>query len=206
MELHLSTILSFFFIISTTVLQPSTTAGHPFPPTSDETNYIRTSCESTRYPATCFNTLSRYSGSIKHDPIRLSMSAIHVALTTVTHAAIYLSKMSRHVDSGNTANTTESAAVRDCSSVFGDAVDEIQKSHKEMKRLGWTQESVRFQLSNVQTWMSAALTNEDTCMDGFDDVEDGDVKAAVCGWVVAVKEVTSNALALVNSYADTIRV
>lgn len=49
---------------------------------------------------------------------------------------------------------------------------------------GEEEELIRFQLSNVQTWMSAALTNEDTCSDGFDDVEDGPLKKEVCEMVV----------------------
>ncbi|KAK1419870.1 hypothetical protein QVD17_29276 [Tagetes erecta] len=197
MKLQLSTILFMLTIFITIILQPSTTTSHPFPPISGEITYIRTSCNTTRYPETCFTSLSKYSSTVKHDPNRLATAAIHVALTTATHTAIYISKMPN--------NTTDIAAVRDCSSVFVDAVDEIRKSQKEMKRLGWIGESVRFQLSNVQTWMSAALTNEDTCIDGFDDVE-GDVKREVCDLVVVVKEVTSNALALVNSYANMIPV
>ncbi|KAI3817293.1 hypothetical protein L1987_11082 [Smallanthus sonchifolius] len=199
MEVQLSTM--FFFFISTAVLLASTTSGQAFPPTSYDTDYIRTCCETTRYPETCFTTLSNYSGAIQHDPYCLAMVAIHVALHNATHMANYVSNMSLQVGS---SNTTESAAISDCSSVFGDAVDEIHKSQIEMRRLGLTGESLRFQLSNVQTWMSAALTNEDTCMDGFEGVAADDVKADVCDRVVAVKEVTSNALALVNRYADTI--
>ena len=65
-------------------------------------------------------------------------------------------------------------------------------------------EAVRFQLSNVQTWMSAALTNEDTCTDGFEDVGECPVKDEVFDKVVIVKEYTSNALALVNSFAASV--
>ncbi|KAL8218688.1 hypothetical protein R6Q57_022061 [Mikania cordata] len=214
MEVQLSTV--FFFLISPAVLLVSTTAGQAlppasddsstvgqaFPPSYDDTYYIRASCEVTRYPETCFASLSNYSGAIHHDAGRLAKAAIHVALHNATHVANYVSNMSRQQDSNN---TRKFAAVRDCSSVFEDAVEQIHNSGKEMKRLGWTGESVRFQLSNVQTWMSSALTNEDTCVDGFDGVADDDgVKADVCGRVVAVMQVTSNALALVNRYADTV--
>ena len=74
-----------------------------------------------------------------------------------------------------------------------------------MRTLGGSGESLRFQLSNVQTWMSAALTNEETCTDGFEDIPDNEVKADVCGRAVKVKEVTSNALALVNGFANSIQ-
>lgn len=63
-------------------------------------------------------------------------------------------------------------------------------------------ERFRFQMSNVQTWMSAALTEEETCTDGFEDVPEGTVKTDVCDRVSYVKKFTSNALALVNSYAN----
>ncbi|KAL7589311.1 pectinesterase inhibitor 7 [Lactuca sativa] len=201
MELQLSTI--FFLFLSTTVLLAATTTGQQ---TSDDidTEFIRQSCESTRYPDTCFTSLSNYSSAVQHDSGRLARVAIHVALSNATHMANYVSNISRDAAEQNNNTTREFAAISDCSSLFEDAVDEIKKSRTEMKRLGLTGESVKFQLSNVQTWMSAALTNEDTCTDGFQKVDDGNMKADVCDRVAAVKKVTSNALALVNSYADKI--
>lgn len=63
---------------------------------------------------------------------------------------------------------------------------------------------MRFQISKVQTWMSAALTNiEDvTCTHVFKDVEP--LKSNVCDRVTTVKELTSNAVTLVNNYANMI--
>lgn len=57
-------------------------------------------------------------------------------------------------------------------------------------------------MSNVQTWMSAALTDEETCTDGFEDVPNGPVKSDVSAKATGVKQVTSNALALVNSFVN----
>jgi len=67
---------------------------------------------------------------------------------------------------------------------------------------------VRFEISNVQTWMSAGITNQDTCVDGFRDEADvgggggGEVERDVSGKVGEVMKLISNALALVNSYAE----
>lgn len=60
----------------------------------------------------------------------------------------------------------------------------------------------RFQMSNVQTWMSAALTDQETCTDGFEGVPDCPLKSDVNEKSTCVKQVTSNALALVNSFAN----
>lgn len=54
----------------------------------------------------------------------------------------------------------------------------------------------------METWVSAALTDETTCMDGFAGKGmDGKIKESVRAQVVAVARVTSNALALVNNFA-----
>jgi len=61
-------------------------------------------------------------------------------------------------------------------------------------------------MSDVQTWVSAALTDESTCMDGFEESEmsiDGtNTKSRVRGLVVQVAQLTSNALALINQLAN----
>ncbi|KVH97678.1 Pectinesterase inhibitor [Cynara cardunculus var. scolymus] len=194
--------------MSTTILALITAAAvavaNPSPPTSGDTDFIRTSCRTTLYPQLCYTSLSSYSNAVQQDPGRLARVAIGVTLSKATHMAKYVSNISRNADYDGSPRVA--AAVHDCFSVFGDAVDEIRGSLRQMRRLGGSGESLRFQLSNVQTWMSAALTNEETCTDGFEDVaDDGGVKAEVCDRAVKVKEVTSNALALVNSFANAIQ-
>jgi pectinesterase inhibitor-like protein len=56
-------------------------------------------------------------------------------------------------------------------------------------------------LSNVQTWVSAALTDANTCLDSISHDAGPTVRAAVRKRVVYVAQVTSNALALVNRLA-----
>lgn len=115
----------------------------------------------------------------------------------------FVSNLSREADYG--AQPRAVAALHDCFSVFGDAVDQIRDSLSQMRTLGGSSESLRFQMSNVQTWMSAALSNEDTCTDGFEDVSDDEpLKLDVCNRAGKVKEVTSNALAFINSFANKI--
>ncbi|TKY68018.1 21 kDa protein [Spatholobus suberectus] len=60
-------------------------------------------------------------------------------------------------------------------------------------------------MSDVQTWVSAALTDASTCTDGFQETAtDGtDIKTTVRGQVVQVAQLTSNALALINQLANS---
>ncbi|CAA3009326.1 21 kDa protein-like [Olea europaea var. sylvestris] len=175
-------------------------AAGPDPP--NDSSFIRTSCATTLYPELCYHSLAGYSKTVQQDPARLARVAVGVSLSRAKRMAAYVSNLSREADYG--ADHRATAALHDCFSLFGDSIDQIRDSLKQMRQLSGSGESLRFQMSNVQTWMSAALTNEDTCTDGFEDVPDGPMKVDICGRVVKVKEVTSNALALVNSYVATV--
>ncbi|KAF1002330.1 hypothetical protein AG4045_021509 [Apium graveolens] len=55
--------------------------------------------------------------------------------------------------------------------------------------------------SNVQSWVSAALTDATACIDGFSTYSiNSRVKATIKAKVLNVAQVTSNALALFNGY------
>ncbi|XP_030553058.1 pectinesterase inhibitor 7-like [Rhodamnia argentea] len=175
---------------------------------SDGTDFIRASCGETLYPDVCYSSLSTYAGSVQQSPRQLARAAIAVSLASAHTMAAYLADLSRRRAAEPRA---ASAALHDCLTNMGDAVGEMRGSLKQMRRLGdvgdggsggASQEGFRLQMSNVQTWMSAALTDEDTCTDGFEDVPEGELKSVVCGRAGEVKKVTSNALALVNSYVN----
>ncbi|KAG5582338.1 hypothetical protein H5410_052965 [Solanum commersonii] len=169
----------------------------------DDSDYIRSSCKTTLYPDTCYHSLNHYATAVQQDPGRLARVAIGVSLAKAKRMSAFVSNLSREADYG--AQPRAVAALHDCFSVFGDAVDQIRDSLNQMRTLGGSSESLRFQMSNVQTWMSAALSNEDTCTDGFEDVSDDEpLKLDVCNRAGKVKEVTSNALAFINSFANKI--
>lgn len=172
-------------------------------PASSDSEFIRTSCETTQYPELCYNSLSGYANAVQQDPGRLARVAIGVSLSRARNAATYFNNLSKEADYG-AAEPRVASALHDCFSVFGDAVDQIKDSLLQMRQLRTvgSRESFRFQMSNVQTWMSAALTNEDTCTDGFEDVPDGPTKTDVSDHVHNVVGMTSNALALVNSFVS----
>ncbi|XP_020095080.1 21 kDa protein-like [Ananas comosus] len=101
----------------------------------------------------------------------------------------------------------EAAAVRDCVDMLGDAADELRESAEEMERMkegrgSGTQEAERFEISNVQTWVSAALTNDDTCLEGFGGDLPSSVSELVRSQVVNVAQLTSNALFFINKLAS----
>lgn len=86
---------------------------------------------------------------------------------------------------------------------MGDTADRLSKSVRELKNTGRASgPDFIWHMSNVETWVSAALTDDNTCLDGFSGrVLNGKIKDSVRARVTNLVQVTSNALALVNSFA-----
>lgn len=129
----------------------------------------------------------------------MALVALSVSLSRAQSTESFMSKMKRF----RNLKPREYKAVADCWDLMDDSVERISKSIREMKNIGQGKgRDISFQISNVQTWVSAALTNHNTCLDGFaDKALNGKVKDSVNAQVVNAVKITSNALALVNQFA-----
>ncbi|MBA0874448.1 hypothetical protein Goshw_016908 [Gossypium schwendimanii] len=59
-------------------------------------------------------------------------------------------------------------------------------------------------VSVLQTWVSATITDEDTCMDGFSSrAMNGYAKMIVKKRIVKITHLMSNALVLINNYVSS---
>ncbi|XP_065849967.1 pectinesterase inhibitor 3 [Euphorbia lathyris] len=149
---------------------------------------VRSSCLHANYPNLCIHTLSSYSGPA-NSPRDLAQASVKVSLSRASKTSEYLRSLS------GLKTKRERVAVSDCVEQISDSVDELGKSLGELKHLRG--ETFRWQMNNAQTWVSAALTNEDTCLDGFEEVE-SKVKSDVKRKITNVARVTSNALYMIN--------
>ncbi|CAN1180522.1 Pectinesterase inhibitor 11 [Linum perenne] len=194
-----------FLLLITTLLAAAAaaTATAAIPTAAD---FIKTSCAATSYPTLCIHTLTPYAPTIRTSTRRLAVTALSVSLSTAKSTKSYVSKL-------QPSKPREAAAVKDCAEEIEDTVDRLTKSIKELKAMaggraggGGAAESFEWHLSNIETWVSAALTDESTCVDGFGGkAMDGEVREVVRGKVERVVHLTSNGLALVNRYADSVR-
>ncbi|XP_021736625.1 pectinesterase inhibitor 9-like [Chenopodium quinoa] len=167
-------------------------------------DFIKSSCQVTLYSNLCYSTLSSsYNGDL--DIGKLTYVAIGISLIEANWTADYVTAIKNKI-------SAKDVVVRDCVELTKGAVGLIRDSLDEMKmvlkssgarrRNERGRRNIRFEMSNVQTWMSAAITNQDTCMEGFNDVQVGkkvdDEVSEKVGYVV---KLISNALSLVNSFA-----
>ncbi|XP_008234382.1 PREDICTED: 21 kDa protein [Prunus mume] len=168
--------------------------------TTSDTNFIKSSCSATTYPQVCIQSLSSYATSIQQSPRQLAQAALSVSLTRAQKAKTFVTKLAKFKG----LKAREYGALKDCLEEMGDTVDRLSKSVQELKNMGKSKgQDFVWHMSNVETWVSAALTDDNTCLDGFSGKAlDGKIKASIRAQVLNVAQCTSNALALCNRFAS----
>ncbi|XP_076885804.1 pectinesterase inhibitor 9-like [Bidens hawaiensis] len=189
--------LLFYLLILLINFQYTTCAitNHPTP-----LDFVKTSCKTTRFPALCINSLSNYAGAIQQNDQQLAKAAIAVSLNTAKSAAAYVSKLA-----AGTAKMKprESQALKDCVNSMSSCIASLTQSVQELGKIAqYKGQNFVWHMNNAQTWVSSALTNQNTCVGGFSDSSmNGQLKDAINKKMSSVSQSTSNALALLNRFS-----
>ncbi|XP_027368738.1 pectinesterase inhibitor 3-like [Abrus precatorius] len=157
---------------------------------------LHSSCAQARYPTLCVQTLTNYANPAAK-PVDLAQAAVKVSLARSRTLSVYLNTLNSQTTSSGLSKR-QRVAVSDCVAQIADSVAELSKTLNELQHLHVA--TFQWQMSNAQTWASAALTDGETCVDGFDD---GKLKLEVKRRVTDVGMVTSNALYLINRLGDS---
>ncbi|KAE8671765.1 putative pectinesterase/pectinesterase inhibitor 34 [Hibiscus syriacus] len=149
------------------------------------TQAISRTCGKTRFRKLCVNSLLQFPGSLTageqdlvHMSFNVTLQRFNKALYTTT--SISYIQMDPRVRS----------AYDDCLELLEDSVDALSHSLSSVVsngKVGSTQD--------VMTWLSAALTNQDTCTEGFDGLS-GAVKDQVAAKLADLSELVSNCLSI----------
>ncbi|KAI3940094.1 hypothetical protein MKW92_040061 [Papaver armeniacum] len=90
-------------------------------------------------------------------------------------------------------DTLVRSAYEDCLELLDDSMDQLSLS---LNSVGSSSPSNKHTLDDVMTWLSSALTNHDTCTEGFEDVKVGYVKDHMEEQLKDLSQLVSNCLAL----------
>ncbi|XP_057464131.1 probable pectinesterase/pectinesterase inhibitor 34 [Actinidia eriantha] len=147
---------------------------------------ISRTCSRTRYPNLCVNSLVDFPGALSATERDLVPISVNVTLRRFGHA-LSLSTEINNLD----MDAHLRSAYEDCLELLEDAVDHLSRSltsiSPDSESSGSTQD--------VVTWLSAALTNQDTCTDGLDEVK-GKIKDQMDEKLTNLLELASNSLAI----------
>ncbi|KAG6649972.1 hypothetical protein I3843_06G010800 [Carya illinoinensis] len=147
---------------------------------------ISRTCSRTRYPDLCVNSLLHFPGSVKaseRDLVHISfnMTLQHMSKALYISAGLSYLQMEPRVRS----------AYEDCIELLDDSVDALSRSLVSVARSGAPTSSTH----DVMTWLSAALTNQETCLEGFAELR-GSVKYQLAARLKDLSELVSNCLAI----------
>lgn len=161
--------------------------------------FVEKQCQATRYTKLCVQGLLPFVNSTIHTQQQLAQVALSVSLSRARYTRAYVIGVSKQL---RQRRTPDYAAVEDCLNQINDGVLQIAQSVKEFRQMSIDGEKqFLWHESNVQSWVSAALTDATACIDGFSTYTiKSKVKATIKAKVLNVAQVTSNALALFNGY------
>ncbi|XP_047174454.1 pectinesterase inhibitor 9-like [Vigna umbellata] len=194
--------LSLFFSFLSTPVEPSPLTRHRNPKAM---TYIESSCKGTLYPNLCIRCLSQYAKSHLNGPQHLAQYALSVSLSRALHTKGYLLQVAKELQAIK-RNKREYLTVQDCVNQITDSVEQINQAMKELRSFNKHDSSMNdnmWHISNVETWVSTALTDASSCVYSFPGNRMSKRVAAIKLKAKNVAEVTSNALFLFHRYAST---
>ncbi|XP_074365243.1 pectinesterase inhibitor 4-like [Apium graveolens] len=178
----------FIFCLQMTSISSATTSV----PQADK-DFVKNSCKVTTYPSVCNKALSPYAGYIKSSRLKLTYLSLSLTLKSAKASSTLISNLAKNKRLTN----YEAEIVTDCIENIEESVDQLQQTLLAIANLRGADKA--FQLSNAKTWASAAITNENTCIDAFSEGEvSSSVKKTVQKSLLGVTRLNSNALYLIN--------
>ncbi|XP_057782315.1 pectinesterase inhibitor 6-like [Salvia miltiorrhiza] len=160
--------------------------------TSSGDAYVVDACSVTRYRDLCVHSLASFSSTARNSPSMWARAGVSVTIGEAKSVA-------RHLAALRKGKGRYKSNISDCVECFEDTLDNLHRSLGVLRKLSVSE--FGSQVEDVMTWLSAALTDEDTCLDGFEERNTGKLVRGFINRVNNVTYMTSNALALVNKLA-----
>jgi len=153
---------------------------------------IKAMCSQTDYTDACVKSLGKAANASSSSPKDIVRSAVEVIGDAISQAF-------DRADLILSNDPRVKAAVADCKEVFADAKDDLNSTLKGVD----DKDGIAKQSYQLRIWLSAVIANMETCVDGFPDDE---FKAKVKESFTDGKELTSNALALIEKGSSLLSV
>ncbi|XP_057969050.1 pectinesterase 1-like [Malania oleifera] len=160
---------------------------------------IKAVCSVTRFPDSCFSTISAAKTAPRADPEVFLAISLKIAIDELAKVA----SLSKTLASRVNDPPTESA-LRDCRDLFADSLSRLNDSASAMGVALGEPMLTEKKIKDAETWISAAITSQGTCVDGLEEMKStvlDEVRAAVR----RSTEYASNSLAILANIQTLLR-
>ncbi|XP_071694426.1 pectinesterase 1-like [Rutidosis leptorrhynchoides] len=133
---------------------------------SKSSQSIKAVCAVTQHPDSCFTDVSTIDSGNFIDPEMIFNLTLQLAITELVN----ISSLPKTLIS-QTTDLRSGSALRDCVSLFDDAVSQLSQSIETMSG-GVKNEALltKEKVADLNTWISAAMTDQQTCVDGLEEM------------------------------------
>ncbi|KEH37681.1 probable pectinesterase/pectinesterase inhibitor 12 isoform X2 [Medicago truncatula] len=151
---------------------------------------LKSLCKTTPYPKLCFNSL-KLSISININPniITYLLHSLQLAISETT-------KLSNLFHDVGTSNIVEKqrGSIQDCKELHQSTLTSLKRS------LSGIRSSNKRNIADARIYLSAALTNKNTCLDGLDSAS-GTYKPILVDSIINTYKHVSNSLSMLSNHA-----
>ncbi|XP_055960892.1 uncharacterized protein LOC126671103 [Mercurialis annua] len=181
---------NFLFILVPLLLTFLQAFSNMIPSHLDAQTLIMQACAGVENPNSC---CSKMQAELERSKYRNSTSILSAALQNS------LNEARRAIDSITKFNSLsisyrEQVAIEDCKELLDFSVSELAWSLAEMEKIRAGDHNIRHE-GNLKAWLSAALSNQDTCLEGFEGT-DRHLENFMKGSLKQVTQLIGNVLAL----------
>ncbi|XP_078441588.1 pectinesterase-like [Wolffia australiana] len=172
---------------------------------ADQISAVRSACAATPHPDLCHASFSRNPSLLTSAtaPKDVIHGAVILSIAAVNHAALSLHRTAATWQSNLTQR--ELTALGDCDDMLHVTLDELRAADVALGHYSGAASSAALarHAADLRTLLSAAVTNEGACLDGFShDATDKLLREQVKEDVLSVSHHCSNVLAMVTGMAE----
>ncbi|KAJ3683659.1 hypothetical protein LUZ60_013886 [Juncus effusus] len=169
--------------------------GSDGPQLSTSIKAIKEFCSPTDYQQTCENALQSAATNVTSST-DLAKAIFKVTSDRITEAMNQSTTLNALANDKRT-----SGALENCRELLEYAVEDLKTSFEQLG--GFQMTNFKKATADLRTWLSAALTYQDTCLDGFDNTT-MDAAEQMRNALKASGELTTNILAIVDEFSNTL--
>jgi len=175
------------------VVVGSTKNGGAEKPSTGPTKAVQAICSPTDYKETCERSLAHANTSEPKELVKLAFDA------TVENIGDVLKNSAVLKEAEADPNTKDAYNV--CKEVLETAVDDLKRSVEHVGVLEVSK--VSEYVEDLKTWLSAVVTNQETCIDAFNETN-SDAGEKMKKVLATAKQLSSNGLAMVTDISSMI--
>ncbi|XP_042486480.1 pectinesterase-like [Macadamia integrifolia] len=171
---------------------------------------LKSSCSITLYPELCYSAVATVPGATDNISTHKDVVEVSLNITTeaVQHNYFTIEKLIDSRSKNKSLTEQEMTALHDCLDMVDETLDELHKTADDLKAYtsdkNTKKKSISEYADDLKTLVSGAMTNQESCLDGFShDNADKEVRSVLEAGQIHVFQMCSNALAMIKNLTDT---